>query len=136
MLYVLVLPSPVLMTPCPHSQVQNNLQWQLACILQGKSHSAIELVLVCNSCCLPAQDEDVHASLADIALVPAGQATIALEVIAMAAMLPFLYIEVASAAEYGRSWFDIQNLIDACTYINQARPPAGSPTTTCQHRQT
>ncbi len=69
----------------------------------------------------------MHASLADIALVPAGQATIALEVIAMAAMLPFLYIEVASAAEYGRSWFDIQNLIDACTYINQARPPAGSP---------
>ena len=76
--------------------------------------------------CVADQDEDVHASLEDIARAPAGQATIALEVVAGAAMLPFLYIEVASAIEYGRSWFDIQNLIDACTYVNQVRCPADS----------
>ena len=73
----------------------------------------------------------MHASLGDIALDPAGQATIALEAIAMATMLPFLYIEVASAIEYGRSWFTIQNVIDACTYINQARSPPDSSSGHC-----
>lgn len=67
------------------------------------------------------QDEDVDASLAEIAQSPLGQATIALEVIALVAMLPFLYTEVATFIEYGRSWLNLQNLIDAATYINQAR---------------
>ena len=67
------------------------------------------------------QDEDVGASLAQVAGTPAGQATIALEVIALVTMLPFLYTEVATFIEYGRSWLNLQNAIDALTYINQAR---------------
>ena len=71
--------------------------------------------------CACVQDEDVGASLAEIAQSPAGQATIALEVIALLSMLPFLYTEVATFIEYGRSWLNLQNLIDALTYVNQAR---------------
>ena len=104
--------------------VLNAVQCRPACRLQGRSQSSAWVSPDFTAfVVLPDQDEDVHASLADVALKPAGQATIALEVVALAAMLPFLYIEVASAIEYGRSWFDIQNLIDACTYINQACAP-------------
>ncbi|CAL8463282.1 g2816 [Coccomyxa elongata] len=65
------------------------------------------------------QDEDASASLADVAATVRGQATIALEIIALAAMLPFLYIEAATIVEYGKSWLVTQNIIDALTYINQ-----------------
>ncbi len=41
--------------------------------------------------------------------------------IALVTMLPFLYTEVATFIEYGRSWLNLQNVIDALTYINQAR---------------
>lgn len=65
------------------------------------------------------QDENASASLADVAATVRGQATIALEIIALAAMLPFLYIEAATIVEYGKSWLVTQNIIDALTYINQ-----------------
>lgn len=65
------------------------------------------------------QDEDATASLADVAATVRGQATIALEIIALVAMLPFVYIEVATIVEYGKSWIITQNIIDALTYINQ-----------------
>ncbi len=70
---------------------------------------------------LRSQDEDATASLADVAATVRGQATIALEIIALAAMLPFIYIEAATIVEYGKSWIVTQNIIDALTYINQVR---------------
>ncbi|KAK9917231.1 hypothetical protein WJX75_002125 [Coccomyxa subellipsoidea] len=65
------------------------------------------------------QDEPASASLAEVASTPRGQATIALEIIALLAMLPFLYIEAATIIEYGKTWLNAQNIIDALTYVNQ-----------------
>lgn len=56
-----------------------------------------------------------------MAATPRGQATIALEIIALLAMLPFLYIEAATIIEYGKTWLNAQNIIDALTYVNQVR---------------
>jgi hypothetical protein len=67
------------------------------------------------------QDEPASASLAEVASTPRGQATIALEIIALLAMLPFLYIEAATIIEYGKTWLNAQNIIDALTYVNQVR---------------
>ncbi len=55
---------------------------------------------------------------------------------ALAAMLPFLYIEGATIAEFGRSWLTTQNIIDGLTYINQVGfhfilPSLVNPNTLC-----
>jgi prophage antirepressor-like protein len=69
------------------------------------------------------KDEDPHASLAELAEQQHGRATIAMAITALAAMLPFLYIEAATIANFGRAWFVAQNVVDALTYVNQVSSP-------------
>ncbi|PRW39343.1 transient receptor potential channel [Chlorella sorokiniana] len=66
------------------------------------------------------QDEDERASLAQLLATGRGQATVAAEVVALLAMVPFLLLEWGTLAAYGWSgWFSLWNALDLSTYILQ-----------------
>eukprot|EP00884_Botryococcus_braunii_P013792 jgi/Botrbrau1/22413/Bobra.0091s0018.1 len=65
------------------------------------------------------QDEDTSQSLPDIAHTGRGILGLALLSVSTLAMVPFLYIEVASYNDFGAAWFTFQNLLDVITYTLQ-----------------
>ena len=68
------------------------------------------------------QDEDMNASLKQLVRSPSGIATVVVESVSFAAMLPFVYIEVQSIREYGSDWLSSWNVLDVIAYANQVRP--------------
>lgn len=65
------------------------------------------------------QDEDMGASTRELASSSRGIATIVLEVVSYAAMLPFIYIELRSIEEYRDDWLNAWNILDVIAYANQ-----------------
>ena len=64
----------------------------------------------------------MDASLEQLVSSPSGIATVVVECISFAAMLPFIYIEIRSIEEYGSDWFSSWNVLDVIAYANQAWP--------------
>jgi hypothetical protein len=62
------------------------------------------------------QDEDSSVSLWQLVSKPRGAATVAMEVAALAAMSPFLAIELGSMLMYAGGWLNLWNVIDVITY--------------------
>ena len=68
------------------------------------------------------QDEDTRLTLRELAATPWGAASLVFEVLALAGMAPFLYIEAVTLREYGpRGWFSAWNTMDIVAYAVQAR---------------
>lgn len=67
------------------------------------------------------QDEDMNFSLKQILETPRGIATVVLECISYAAMLPFIYIEVRTVMEYWDDWLNAWNALDVLAYSFQVR---------------
>lgn len=66
------------------------------------------------------QDEDTSLSLSELWDSGSwGRITVALELMALAAMLPFLYIELATLTAYGIGWINMWNTLDMLTYVTQ-----------------
>ena len=64
----------------------------------------------------------MSASLKQLVSSPSGIATVVVECISFAAMLPFIYIEIRSIQEYGSDWLNSWNVLDVIAYANQAWP--------------
>ena len=63
-------------------------------------------------------------ALRELAARPWGAASLACEVLALAAMAPFLYIEASTLREYGlQGWISAWNVMDIVAYAVQARLP-------------
>jgi hypothetical protein len=65
------------------------------------------------------QDEDTALSLPGLLLTPRGIATVVFEVLALAAMAPFIVIELGSVQAYSGGWLSLWNLLDVVTYSLQ-----------------
>lgn len=65
----------------------------------------------------------MRATTGELLHTPRGVATIVLEGVAYAAMLPFMYIELRSIQEYRKDWLNAWNVLDVLAYITQVRPP-------------
>lgn len=65
------------------------------------------------------QDEDMHMSLDGVVHTPRGIATVVLECVSYAAMLPFLYMEYRTIVEYWDDWLNAWNAIDVLVYSLQ-----------------
>jgi len=86
--------------------------------------------LVCLSCsvsvCRLTQDEDITLSLPQLLSTWRGVATLVAEVLALAAMSPFIIIELGSLQAYAGGWLSLWNLLDVFTYSLQVRQLDGS----------
>ena len=60
-------------------------------------------------------------SLSEVAHTPRGIATIVLECVSYAAMMPFLYMEYRTIVEYWDDWLNAWNAIDVLVYSLQVR---------------
>ena len=60
-------------------------------------------------------------SLRQILETPRGIATVVLEAVSYAAMLPFIYIEVRTMMEYRDDWLNAWNALDVLAYSLQVR---------------
>lgn len=68
------------------------------------------------------QDEDTALSLEELLSTPRGRLTVLCDLLCLLGMLPFVFIEAATVSAYGvKGWATTWNLLDAATYINQAR---------------
>ncbi|GBF94613.1 hypothetical protein Rsub_06728 [Raphidocelis subcapitata] len=66
------------------------------------------------------QDEDLTLSLPDLLASPRGTATVALQLAALGAMIPFLLQELRLIAAYGlRRWAGLWNTLDSSAYVLQ-----------------
>ena len=66
------------------------------------------------------QDEDLSLPLSVLVRTPRGRITVAAEIIALAAMSPFLLLEAGTIGVYGWSWIrDRTNMFDVLTYSLQ-----------------
>jgi len=66
------------------------------------------------------QGEDLSLPLSEILQTAQGRVTVAAEVVALAAMAPFLALEAGSIGAWGWRWLqDPTNLLDLCTYALQ-----------------
>lgn len=66
------------------------------------------------------QDEDLSLSLGQLLETPRGTATVALQLAALGAMIPFLYQELRLVAAYGVwRWAGIWNMLDSAAYLLQ-----------------
>lgn len=66
------------------------------------------------------QDEDTSLSLAQLLVTPRGIITVVCECLALAAMLPFVVIELGSLQAYAGGWLSLWNALDVLTYSLQA----------------
>ena len=64
----------------------------------------------------------MHMSLKQILETPRGIATVVLECVSFAAMLPFIYIEIRTVQEYWDDWLNAWNFLDVAAYAFQAAP--------------
>ena len=62
----------------------------------------------------------MHMSLKQILETPRGIATVVLECVSFAAMLPFVYIEIRTVQEYWDDWLNAWNFLDVAAYAFQA----------------
>lgn len=67
----------------------------------------------------PVQDEDISLSLPELLTVPSGIVTVVCECLAVAAMLPFVVIELGSMQAYAGGWLSLWNGLDVLTYSLQ-----------------
>jgi hypothetical protein len=65
------------------------------------------------------QDEDTSVSLAQLLTTPSGIVTVVCECLALAAMLPFVVIELGSLQAYAGGWLSLWNALDVLTYSLQ-----------------
>lgn len=65
------------------------------------------------------QDEDITLSLPQLLSTWRGVATLVAEVLALAAMSPFIIIELGSLQAYAGGWLSLWNLLDVFTYSLQ-----------------
>jgi hypothetical protein len=65
------------------------------------------------------QDEDPALSLKQLLGSFRGAATVAMNAMALVAMMPFLVMEAATALAYGKGWLSAWNFVDLATYILQ-----------------
>jgi hypothetical protein len=66
------------------------------------------------------QDEDLSLTLTGLLATPRGALTVALEILALVAMAPFIVLEQGTLAAYGISgWFSVWNSLDIATYTIQ-----------------
>lgn len=61
----------------------------------------------------------MHYSLQELLQTPRGVATVVLECVSYAAMLPFMYIEVRTINEYRADWLNAWNALDVVSYTLQ-----------------
>lgn len=59
---------------------------------------------------MQAQDEDTKLSLHEILATTRGRATVACNILALLAMVPFCVIEVSTVVAYGWGWATVWNL--------------------------
>ena len=65
------------------------------------------------------QDEDITLSLPELLSTGRGIATLVAEVTALAAMFPFIVVELGSLQAYAGGWLSLWNLLDVLTYSLQ-----------------
>ncbi|KAF8067423.1 hypothetical protein HT031_002471 [Scenedesmus sp. PABB004] len=65
------------------------------------------------------QDEDISLSLPELLATPSGIATVACEAVSLAAMVPFVVIELGSLSAYLGGWMTLWNALDVITYALQ-----------------
>lgn len=65
------------------------------------------------------QDEDISLSLPELLGTARGIATLVAEAVSLAAMAPFIVIEMGSMQAYAGGWLSLWNLLDVLTYSLQ-----------------
>ena len=74
----------------------------------------------CNRAHAHTQDEDLSSSLSELVREPKGRATVAAEVVAVAAMVPFVLLDVSTLPAYGLAgWLDLWTSASLLTYAIQ-----------------
>lgn len=65
------------------------------------------------------QDEDISLTLPELLGTARGIATLVAEAVSLAAMAPFIIIEMGSMQAYAGGWLSLWNLLDVLTYSLQ-----------------
>jgi hypothetical protein len=66
--------------------------------------------------CTLTQDEDITLGLPQLLSTGRGIATVVAEGLSLAAMAPFIVIELGSLQAYAGGWLSLWNLLDVLTY--------------------